>query len=818
MSPLPGLIMPAAIMRPPAGGPPVDAPTARSLRFNSADSANLTRTNGVPTAALKWTLSWWEKRSELSVPHSIFGATGTNNTCFTYAVTNGNTAGDAFNFQLTTPNTRPHRTTALYRDPAAFVHCVVAYDSANATAANRVQYYRNNILQTSPVATLTLNQSSAFNENAATFKIGLGTAAIGGVSDYFDGYMAEVAFIDGQALTPSSFGAADATTGIWGKIDLAGLTFGNNGFWLKFTDNSNITAATLGKDYSGNANNFTPNNFSVTAGVGNDSLTDVPTNGGTDTGVGGEVRGNFATLNPLNVGFGISGTGALKNGLLDWTVTGTGTKAWLATMALTAGKFYCENTITAVGAGAGLGLVAEVDLPLTTNAAGVGAGPKGWVRQAAVIWHNNSSAAFGSAITTGDVVMMAVDIPGGKGWFGRNGAWEGSGNPAAGANPAFTFTPGSDAWYIAAQGIDTVAGTINFGQRPYTYAAPSGFKTICTQNLADPAIIVPTSCLDGLQWTGNDADPRSITPVGFQPDLVWVKKRSGSNLRDHVLVDAVRGPLLGLATNLSIAENNQGPNTRGTVKSFLSNGFTIGSGDTDAVNAVTNTYTSWAWKKGAPQGVEIVAYTGDGTTNRNIAHALGVAPKFAFIKSRATGAWYIWHQNLASVAHYLTFSTAMPVNTTSPFGTGNWSATQFMVSANTISLNASAVNYIAYLFSEVPGFSRFGFYTGKADVDGPFLWCGFRPRLIFTKKVDGAVTSANWGMLDALPNPDNPATQYLLTDTTAMEAAGTAAAGLFLDILSNGFKLRGTGIPQNDAQSYIFAAFAQHPFKYGRAR
>jgi hypothetical protein len=151
---------------------------------------------------------------------------------------------------------------------------------------------------------------------------------------FYDGYMTEINFIDGQALTPSSFGETNATTGVWSPIAYAG-SYGTNGFYLNFSDNSGVTSTTLGKDQAG-SNNWTPNNFSVTAGAGNDSLVDTPTQYGTDTGAGGEVRGNYCTWNPIQR-YATTNIGTYSNGNLVVAANGNPTHVF-GTIEIAAGN------------------------------------------------------------------------------------------------------------------------------------------------------------------------------------------------------------------------------------------------------------------------------------------------------------------------------------------------------------------------------------------------------------------------------------------------------------------------------------------------
>jgi 3D (Asp-Asp-Asp) domain-containing protein len=270
-------------------GPVTGYNIERSLRFNSADSAYLSRTPASAGNRKTWTWSGWIKRCATGTTHYFFsGGTGTSDTT---AMGIRFTSDDTF--RLTSYTTDYRVSSSVYRDLSAWYHVVVAFDTTQATASNRIKIYING----SQVTTFstsndpTLNADYGINQ-AQSHSIGRWNQA---ANNYTNGYMTEINFIDGQALTPSSFGETDSNTGVWKPKAFSG-TYGTNGFYLNFSDNSGTTSTTLGKDSSGNGNNWTPNNFSVTAGAGNDSLVDSPTSYGTDTGVGGEVRGNYATF------------------------------------------------------------------------------------------------------------------------------------------------------------------------------------------------------------------------------------------------------------------------------------------------------------------------------------------------------------------------------------------------------------------------------------------------------------------------------------------------------------------------------------------
>ena len=262
---------------------------SRSVRLRSSASAYFNRTPASAGSLTTWTWSGWVKRGTLSaslnIPIFSAGTSGTNDTNITF----NSDIIDWFNRNSSSINGRLN-TTQVFRDPSAWYHLVFVWDTTNATASNRMRIYVNGSLVTA-LSTATYpgsSQSSNVNNNVATY-IGLQT----GTSNYFDGYLAEINFIDGQALTPSSFGSTNAITGVWGPIAYTG-SYGTNGFKLNFSNGTSTT--TLGYDSSGNGNNWTTNNISLTAGSTYDWMIDSPTPyQGSSYGVG-----NYAVLNPLN--------------------------------------------------------------------------------------------------------------------------------------------------------------------------------------------------------------------------------------------------------------------------------------------------------------------------------------------------------------------------------------------------------------------------------------------------------------------------------------------------------------------------------------
>jgi hypothetical protein len=321
-------------------------------------------------------------------------------------------------------------------------------------------------------------------------------------------------------------------------------------------------------------------------------------------------------------------------------------------------------------------------------------------------------------------------------------------------------------------------------------------------------------------WTGNGS-ARSITGVPFSPDLVWVKGRSG--VTDHALYDRVRGVQLDLVSNSTAAETTQAQG----ITAFNSDGFSIGT--LAKLNTNAATYVGWSWKAGGTgvsntagsvtstvsanttAGISVVSFAIPASGNITVGHGLGVTPAMIIAKGRGSADnWVVWHKSATTTtAQYLRLNTTDVVQSSA----GAWGAavpnsTVFGVLSGT--LLAASQNAIAYCFAEVAGFSKFGSYVGNGSADGPFVYCGFRPRWIMYKASSG---TSDWVVIDTTRDDFNVADSYLLPNSSAAEATSA-----IYDVLSNGFKCRSATFANTSAVTYIFAAFAEAPFNYARAR
>jgi hypothetical protein len=801
----------------------VPNPISKSLRFNSADSAYLNRTPASAGNRRTWTWSLWVKRGSLGSQVWMFGAGGTSNPREGLNFDSNNKLDVASNTG-TTPIYNL-TTTQVFRDPSAWYHIMYVFDSPQATASNRIKLYVNGSQITA------FDNATYPSQNAdAQFINNNGVQIIGGLPNtgIFNGYMTEMNFVDGQALTPSDFGLTNPQTGQWIPKKYTG-TYGTNGFYLNFKDATSTT--TLGYDYSGNANNWTTNNFSVTVGAGNDSLTDVPTPWiayNTTGDVGGVIRGNYCTGNPLRIG----ASSSLANGNLDFTSTSSAGSIKQAQITGTfgipaSGKWYFECTPTTLGASIYIGVISDTHSMDSTPFSGTPI--RAYRSSTGDKSDGGTDSAYGNTYTTNDVIGVAVNMDAGEIKFYKNGTVQNSGTAAFTNLAGTTWVP----YCVAGSSGFTNNGNFNFGQRPFAYTPPTGFRSLCTTNLPATAIGFGLTnqgddYFNILLYTGNGSAGNAKTGLGFQPDFLWFKSRNQA--RSHALFDSVRTRTYGLAS-----ESTNGDYTSAAgrdLASFDSDGFTVGVPENfNSTNANGDTIVTWAWKAGGTgvtntagtitstvsanttAGFSIVTFNipGSGTSD-TVGHGLGVAPNMVILKPRtASTSWGVYHSSLTSAAYYLTLQTTNAQTLSNNW----WNSTAPTSSVFTIGATwYGTTNAVAYCFAAVPGYSAFGSYTGNGSTDGPFVFCNFCPRYVMYKRTD---TTGNWIVYDTARNT------YNLTDTrlspNLADAEVAASTSRSMDILSNGFKLRGASVDTNaSAGTYIYAAFAESPFQFANAR
>jgi len=318
--------------------------------------------------------------------------------------------------------------------------------------------------------------------------------------------------------------------------------------------------------------------------------------------------------------------------------------------------------------------------------------------------------------------------------------------------------------------------------------------------MAYTTIDKPTDYFETKLYSGSGS-ASNITGVGFQPDWVWIKCRT--NAVSHSLNDSVRG------ANKQLESNDNGAETSFTnaLTSFNSDGFTVDtSGETGQSG---RTYVSWNWKKTATAGFDIVSYTGNGS-NRTISHSLSAVPKMMIVKNRdASEEWTVYHagNTSAPATDYLALNT----NGATTDSNNRWNDTLPTSSVFTVGtsgvVNANGQKFIAYLFSEKKGYSKFGSYTGNGNADGTFVYTGFKPAWVMWKRTDA---TNDWYIYDNKRNSFNTMGRRLEANQNDDEVNSGSA---IVDFVSNGYKFRGTDSSWNvSGGTFIYMAFAEESF------
>ena len=630
-----------------------DFEVERSLRHNTADAPMLFRTPSSNGNRRTFTWSGWVKRSkpDSSRMDQLFASTtevssGNSHTYITFYQDKifiqayNYSGGTAYNLT----------TSQVFRDPSAWYHIVWAVDTTQSTSSNRIKLYVNGEQVTSFGTETYPSQNYEGLINSSSYKMTLGRAFPNLANNApLDGYMAEVNFIDGLQLTPASFGETNAATGQWVPIDTSALTFGTNGFRLQFSDNSGTTATTLGKDSSGNDNNFTTTGYSVS-----DAVKDTPTN-------------NFCTINAVGENLLASGSIPIfSEGNLKSVLSGNGYGTyWKSTFGMTSGKWYWEVLSQNSESYANIG-VNNFSARGSTAGTGVFYQSNGYRNPTT---QNTDTTSYGASYTTGDIIGIAFDADAESITFYKNNSSQGAvGSVLTQANaPYFAAVgDGSNAQqytFIVNFGQDssfagqkTAQGNADgSGQGDFYYSVPSGFKALCSANLPDPTILLPNKHFDTVTYTGSGSGNQSITSLNFQPDWVWIKGRSSGW---HVLADAVRGVGKLLASNSIDAEDNSS-NAQTAFSAFLSNGFTVGYNTSWYVNGAgsgsSQEQVAWNWNAGDTDGKTYTVKVVSDSGNKYRFDDFGTS---AVTLDLAEGGTYIFDQSDSSNAgHPLRFST-----------------------------------------------------------------------------------------------------------------------------------------------------------------
>ena len=729
-----------------------------SCRFNEDDSPELSRTY---TLNAPWTLSVWVKRCELSSENLILGA-----------------SGGEVNFNSDdTLESEGTSSTAVFRDAAAWYHIHV---SNNGQFVNGVSH--------GSVTTTNLSNAKLFDD--------------------FDGYVAEVHLQAGTSAV-GNFGETN-DDGVWvPKSASAGDTY------LKFADDSNF-----------GVNSGSGSNWSTSGLASADQMPDTPTK-------------NYCVMNAVDPS---ADEFTLTEGNLR-TTSGDGAVI-RSTFLMESGKWYWESqTSSSVTDDASPRI--GIQLPDSSSTSIASTGGYAIDCDGGKIYNGSSATATSTTVSANDYFSFAYDADAEKLWIGKvvsgTRTWL---NPGGSAASDANVTSGTNATYTSVTAPRLAAmeghderdqGTDgwNFGQKTFqgnSGTPPTDFVSLDTSNIAAPDIKDPSGYFQTELYTGNGtaigSGGNAITFSGnssMQPDFVWIKNRDADD--DHSNYDSVRGTTKQLEMNSTDTETTESE----SLTTFGSDGFTVGS--LNQVNTNTENFVAWCWKGdgtaggtlnevgdinsqvnvNTTAGFSIVGYTGNGSDSQTIGHGLGVTPQTVLVLPRSSGDHHLisnWETGVTAFSEKLKINDREGATSSSTQVKGGGSTT-FTVGTDG-NINGSGSTYIAYCFANVEGFSKLGTYTGNGNADGPFVYCGFRPRLIVIK---AATATESWPMYDAAINSYNSGTTtgmvQLFTNNTNAESAGSNEN---LDILSNGFKLRSTNDPVNSSNTYIFMAFAENPF------
>jgi len=449
-----------------------------------------------------------------------------------------------------------------------------------------------------------------------------------------------------------------------------------------------------------------------------------------------------------------------------------------------------------------------------------------WYPETGAAYRNGgSSFSFGTNSTSGGKAM-AIDFE-----AGTINAYSGGTLVGSLTGSSSNLTVGKEYYIVAAtSNSNSTTMPFNFGQMPFIYTVPTGYKALQTNNLPDPTIKNGKDHFEAITWTGDGNDNRDITTTeSFQPDFVWIKRRS---TLDHGLFDSVRGGNKILYSNLTIAEDTSSVN----IKQFNSDGFRLGTGA--QVNASSETYVAWCWKAGGTAvsngngsitssvsantdaGFSIVSYTGNETSGATVGHGLNEAPEWILFKNRTSSSfnWLVYHKyNESSAGAGDGHQRSLILNTDAAGGSESSMLNNTAPGNSVITLGSAqgsngSTTMIAYCWHSVENFSKFGSYTGNAsgsspNADGPFVYLGFRPAFLMIKRSDSNF-GGEWSMHDTTRSPNNPNRLVIAADLPNAEITQGG-----IDFLSNGFKIRdGAGWTNQSGGNYVYMAFAESPF------
>ncbi len=737
----------------------------RSLRFDDDQSSptRLTRTVQSGGNAKKFTVSFWVKRSQLGNT-SYSNSAGNSGQQIIHTFGAGNrgaikfTSADKIQFTQGSGSgvsAGNISTNAVFRDVSAWYHILVVADYANSTVADRGKIFVNGVRQEVSTTTNFLDANGKINTNQVHelgfAEYGAGYTGSSWWYNFFCGYMAEFYFIDGQAYDPSYFTETNVTTGQLVPKEYTG-SFGTTGWYLNFSDNSGTTATTLGKDSSGNGNNFTPNNFAVS-----DALKDSPTL-------------NFCTMNSAAKSSNVT----LSQGNLGFSCAATN-KAASSTFGVSSGKWYWEvrSTDSINGGSSIIGIVDNT----FTNENFFASNSDGYGYAATALKYNNSSnSSYGATWTNGDIIGVALDLDAGTLTFYKNNSSQGTAYSSISGTFSPVFSGQNGTTYVVNFGQDsTFTGAISSGgntdangKGDFKYAPPSGHKALCSANLPDPTILFPNKHFDTVLYTGDGSSSRTFSNVlQFQPDWIWLKIRSAAYA--HLLYDAVRGAgsLKAISSSTAGTEGSPADNsTYGFLSSFDANGFTVTNGSAAGTftNTSSATYVAWNWNAGNTDSktyaVKVHNFSGN---NRYIFDDFQTE---AVTLDLAEGGTYIFNMDDAS-------------NASHPFSIGTAANGTVYTSGITYFLDGVSKTYSDYTLGFAAATTRRLHITVPASAPVLYYWCSVHSGMGGQINTNSTLGSSNFdGSLQATVKANTTAGFSIGTYTAQSSGSATVGHGL----------------------------------------
>ncbi len=746
----------------------------QSILFNDDDSAQLSKTYSSAGDRKTASISMWIKRGNISATMDLFGVNSSNLDTIRF------NSNDTLMIRVGNSDSTTGR---VFRDVSAWGHLFIVRDTTQGTASNRLKaWWNNEALTFASYNVPSQNTDTAFM-NADIHRIG---TEGGGSSQFFDGYLAEIHVVDGTAKSATDFGEYSSTTGQWIPKEYTGA-HGDNGFHIDGRDSSD-----LGDDESGEGNDYAASNLAASDQISNDTPTK---NAAIMNHLDQNGTGNIATFSQGNTKIVTSSNDALVGASIPVLEDGC----------------YWEAKVTSAGTEMfGLWVASTTPLRAASTSSPHSDDASCVLRIDEPAFYNEGSATSYTAGTISNDDVLQLAYKNGKLWYGRNNTYEKSGDPAGDSGEFFTIANSSSKVIIPVfgrSGGTNVTYEVRFRSEEWSYDAPTGFNELNTTSIDDSSVVDSSEYFQTTIYTG-DGSTQAVTHDGnsnLQPDLTWIKNRDATD--SHILTDSVRGVTKVISADANSAQATDAD----TLTTFGSDGFTVGADD--KVNTNTEKYVSWNWKESATSGFDIVSYTGNATA-RTISHSLGAVPQVMMVKNLAdSDNWCVYHASMASdpQTDYLSLNTNSNItddntvwNDTAP------TSSVFTVGTSSLT-NGNTEAMIAYLFTEVAGFSRFGKFIGNGNDNGPFVHTGHSPSFIIIKEL----ASEDWVIYDTKRNPQNVSQSALRVDTSAVEFTDSSRA---INILSNGFKLRTSNATINSSGTFIFMSWADTPFKSAIAR